>query len=282
MTSVSSSWTSSQTRSRPRAAGLHRGHVPPPGRVGCGGLRSSPAQTASSPDCAPSSRSGCRTMSSTACCFVQTSHGKVDLLRAYNGYARRPPHADPRTGTPSRAVATGAPFWSYFQTKFDPALPGNRSKGLAKVDEVIQDALREVDDHDQDVTFRTLHDLMAATPDEFLPTDRPEHYISFKIDRARVRQMPSPRLKYEIYASPGHGRSTSAAGTSPAAASAGPTARTTDARSSTRHHADDEERPHRARRSQGRLLHQARQGHPPERRKRADEPTASSCMAFST
>ena len=127
----------------------------------------------------------------------------VDLLRAYNGYARQ--LGLRHTLTRVQELLLAQPqlvqlLWSYFQTKFDPALPGNRSKGLAKVDEAIQDALREVDDHDQDVTFRTLHDLMAATlRTSFYRTDRPEHYISFKIDCARVRQMPSPRLKYEIY-----------------------------------------------------------------------------------
>jgi glutamate dehydrogenase len=127
----------------------------------------------------------------------------VDLLRAYNGYARQLGLRYTLARVQELLLAQPALvrlLWSYFQTKFDPELGGNRAKQLAKVDEAIQDALREVDDHDQDVTFRTLHDLMAATlRTSFYRSDRPEHYISFKIDCARVRQMPSPRLKYEIY-----------------------------------------------------------------------------------
>ncbi|MEC7949412.1 MAG: NAD-glutamate dehydrogenase domain-containing protein, partial [Myxococcota bacterium] len=127
----------------------------------------------------------------------------VDLLRAYNGYARQLGLRYTLTRLQELLLAQPALvrlLWRYFQTKFDPALGGNRSRQLAKIDEEIQDALREVDDHDQDVTFRTLHDLMAATlRTSFYREDRPEHYVSFKIDCARVREMPSPRLKYEIY-----------------------------------------------------------------------------------
>ena len=127
----------------------------------------------------------------------------VDLLRAYNGYARQLGLRYTLTRVQELLLAQPALvrlLWSFFQAKFDPDATGNRAKRVAKVGEAILDALREVDDHDQDVTFRTLHDLMAATlRTSFYRHDRPEHYMSFKIDCARVRQMPSPRLKYEIY-----------------------------------------------------------------------------------
>jgi glutamate dehydrogenase len=127
----------------------------------------------------------------------------VDLLRAYNGYARQLGLRYTLTRVQELLLAQPALvrlLWEFFQAKFDPAAPGSRTKRVSKVGEAILDALRQVDDHDQDVAFRTLHDLMAATlRTSFYRHDRPEHYISFKIDCARVRQMPSPRLKYEIY-----------------------------------------------------------------------------------
>ena len=127
----------------------------------------------------------------------------VDLLRAYNGYARQLGLRYTLTRVQELLLAQPALvrlLWVFFQAKFDPDASGSRSKAVAKVDEAIEDALREVDDHDQDITLRTLHDLMAATlRTNFYRPDRPEHYISFKVECARVREMPSPRLKYEIY-----------------------------------------------------------------------------------
>ena len=78
--------------------------------------------------------------------------------------------------------------------------------------------------HDQDVTFRTLFNLISSTlRTNFYRQDRIEHYISFKVDCAKVWQMPEPRMKYEVYVHhPRDGGIHPAAARSRAAAFGGP------------------------------------------------------------
>ena len=127
----------------------------------------------------------------------------VDMLRAYNGYARQ--LGLRYTLIRIQEILLAQPelvglLWEFFQAKFDPARRGSRKKAIDAASEALLDALREVADHDQDVTFRTLHNLIDATlRTNFYRTDRIEHYISLKIDCSVVRQMPSPRMKFEIY-----------------------------------------------------------------------------------
>lgn len=127
----------------------------------------------------------------------------VDLFRAYLGYARQ-------LGLPCTAVRAQelllskaelvTRLWEVFQARFNPALEGDRSVEMAKANEAYQDALREVSDNDQDVIFRTLYNLVdSSIRTNFYRTDRVEHYISFKVEHARVKQMPSPRMLFEIY-----------------------------------------------------------------------------------
>ena len=127
----------------------------------------------------------------------------VDLVRAYLGYARqlglRYTLARLQEILRGRHVLVHQ-LWRYFRARFDPDLDGDRAAAVTREGDLVSDGLREIDNYDQDVTFRTLFNLMESTiRTNFYRSDRKCHYISFKVDSASVRSMPSPRMKVEIY-----------------------------------------------------------------------------------
>jgi glutamate dehydrogenase len=127
----------------------------------------------------------------------------VDMLRAYHGYARQLGFyysldrvQDIMMSQPEMVGL----LWRYFQTRFDPALPGDRASQLAAAAEAFEDALRGLEAHDQDLVFRTFYNLMQSSiRTNFYRTDRKFHYLSFKVRCASVTNMPSPRMMFEIY-----------------------------------------------------------------------------------
>jgi len=127
----------------------------------------------------------------------------VDMLRAYNGYARQ--LGLPYTVTRVQEILLGRPelvqkLWQYFQAKFDPDLQGDRPAAIKATADACESEIVKITDHDQDRVFSTLFNLMQSTlRTNFYRTDRPEHYISFKMDASAVKMMPEPRLKYEVY-----------------------------------------------------------------------------------
>ncbi len=127
----------------------------------------------------------------------------VDLIRGYLGYARQLGlrYTQVRTEEILLAQPTLAhQLWTCFSARFDPACRGDRGRAIAEADDVFEASLRALRAHDQDVTFRTLFNLVSSTlRTNFYRDDKIEHYISFKIDCAKVWQMPEPRMKYEVY-----------------------------------------------------------------------------------
>ena len=128
----------------------------------------------------------------------------VDLLRAYNGYARQLGLRYTIVRVQELLVARPAlvrALVTFFEAKFDPALPAEgRAAAVAAASEAVIDLLRDVEDHDQDMVFRTLHNLIESSlRTNFYRDDKVAHYLSFKIDAAKVKSMPSPRLMVEIY-----------------------------------------------------------------------------------
>jgi glutamate dehydrogenase len=127
----------------------------------------------------------------------------VDMLRAYNGYARQ--LGLRYTVTRVQEILLGRPslvkkLWDYFQAKFDPDLEGDRAAVMKSAHESCEGEIVRITDHDQDRVFNTLFNLMQATlRTNFYRTDRTEHYISFKVDASAVKMMPEPRLQYEVY-----------------------------------------------------------------------------------
>ncbi len=127
----------------------------------------------------------------------------VDLLRAYNGYARQ--LGLRYTANRVQEILLGRAslvqkLWQYFQAKFDPDLTGDRAEAIRLAHDACESEIVRITDHDQDLVFHSLFNLMQATlRTNFYRTDRPEHYISFKVDAAEVKMMPKPHLKYEVY-----------------------------------------------------------------------------------
>jgi glutamate dehydrogenase len=91
-------------------------------------------------------------------------------------------------------------WWQSFEDRFNPELPGDRAAAVSAADEAYANELREITDGDQDTVFRTLGNLLDSTlRTNFYRQDRKEHYISFKISCAAVKQMPSPRMWVEVW-----------------------------------------------------------------------------------
>ena len=127
----------------------------------------------------------------------------VDLIRAYNGYARQ--LGLRYTLIRIRELLTAQPalvraLWELFQVRFDPDLNGSRAAKEEAISETCQDLIRGINDHDQDVLFRTLLNLIESTlRTNFYRNDRPLCYLSFKVDHSKIKTMPLPKMMYEIY-----------------------------------------------------------------------------------
>lgn len=128
---------------------------------------------------------------------------EVDLVRAYVGYARQLGlrQSIPRTQeillNQSETVAAAI---QYFHARFNPALDGDRAAAMEATSSALSERLRAIRTNDEDTVLRTLANLIESSlRTNFYRTDRVCHYISFKIDHAKVKQMPLPRMMVEIY-----------------------------------------------------------------------------------
>jgi len=134
---------------------------------------------------------------------AQLKWQEVDLIRAYKGYARQLGVSFPIGRI--REILLSHPQMSrrlvtYFHARFDPDAGGNRAAAMAAAAEAIDDGLRRVSNHDEDLLLRSLYDLIKATLRTNFYRERPAgHYISFKILHADVEWMPAPRMMYEVY-----------------------------------------------------------------------------------
>lgn len=127
----------------------------------------------------------------------------VDLIRAYLGYARQ--LGLRYTNQRVQEILLHRPelvrsLWTLFRARFDPDLEGDRSQAMAAANDQVTDGLLKITNHDQDLVFNTLFNLMSATlRTNFFRTDRVEHYISLKFDCSQVKAMQPPKLRFEIY-----------------------------------------------------------------------------------
>ncbi len=128
---------------------------------------------------------------------------EVDLVRAYFGYARQ-------IGLRYAAVRVQdillnqpecvATIIALFHAKFDPDLKGDRATAIAAAEDRLNDLLRQIKTNDDDFVMRRLVNLVESTlRTNFYRTDRVAHYISFKIDHAKAKDLPLPRMMFEIY-----------------------------------------------------------------------------------
>ncbi len=127
----------------------------------------------------------------------------VDLIRAYQGYARQ--LGLRYTNQRIQEILLHRPglvreLWAYFRARFDPDLQSDRDQAMRTAADRVTDGLLKITDHDQDRVFNSLFNLMGATlRTNFFRTDRTEHYISIKLDCAKVKNMQPPKLRFEIY-----------------------------------------------------------------------------------
>jgi glutamate dehydrogenase len=88
-----------------------------------------------------------------------------------------------------------------FHARFDPDLEDEkRGQIVAKALERLDDALRLIITHDEDLIFSSLRDLIDGTVrTNFYRDDRKFHYLSFKVDCSKIRIMGARRPMFEIY-----------------------------------------------------------------------------------
>lgn len=131
----------------------------------------------------------------------------VDVLRAYFRYSMQigPFFA---TSVGERVLfhhaSLTAAVIDYFHARFDPSFgpaddPERRKRSEAARKAVVE-GLSAIQDVSEDRVFRVLLNLIDATVrTNVFRTDRKCHYISFKIECARLDRCPEPRPLYEIF-----------------------------------------------------------------------------------
>ncbi len=131
---------------------------------------------------------------------------QASVLRAYAKYLRQ-------TGSTfsqeyvERSLAANLPITRLllrlFEARFDPESAGERDELADALTEEIGGALDAVASLDQDRILRSFLGLVRATlrTNYFQPgpDGRPKPYLSFKLDSARVAELPLPRPRYEIW-----------------------------------------------------------------------------------
>ena len=87
-----------------------------------------------------------------------------------------------------------------FRARFDPELDGDRDAQVAAARTVVEAGLRRMRTHDEDTLFGGLFGLMMAmVRTNAWRTDRLGHYISFKFDGSKVKEMGVRRPMFEIF-----------------------------------------------------------------------------------
>jgi len=90
-----------------------------------------------------------------------------------------------------------------FDARFNPARADNRLQACAALDEVIEFALDEVANLDEDRIlrgfFRAIHATLRTNFYQRGADGRPKPFVSFKLNPEAVPDMPAPRPKFEIF-----------------------------------------------------------------------------------
>jgi glutamate dehydrogenase len=128
---------------------------------------------------------------------------QVDMIRGYMRYLRQ--LQIKVVPTRVREILLGRPqlvadLAALFAARFDPDLAGDRATAIAAAHDAVDDQLRKIRAHDEDLVFGSLHALINATlRTNFYRTDRPSHYLSFKFDVQHSKAHPGASHRFEIY-----------------------------------------------------------------------------------
>ncbi len=128
---------------------------------------------------------------------------QVDLVRGCFGYARQLTlrHTIARIQEILlKQAGVVAAIVRWYDARFNPDLDGDRAAIADAANGEALELLKQIKTADEDTVLRTLHNLVESMlRTNFYRTDRVCHYISFKVDHAKVKQMPQPRMWREIY-----------------------------------------------------------------------------------
>jgi len=128
---------------------------------------------------------------------------QVDVLRAYVRYSRQIVQSltvGRTTEVLLRHPTLCHALTQWFAARFDPDLNGKRVQAQTKCRSVVEDGLRLLRSHDEDLVFSTLAKLIGGTlRTNAYRTDRSQHYLSFKLDPSRIQLMGSQPPLFEIY-----------------------------------------------------------------------------------
>ncbi|MGE4114237.1 MAG: NAD-glutamate dehydrogenase [Candidatus Nanopelagicales bacterium] len=128
------------------------------------------------------------------------------VLRAYARYLRQTGTAFSQDYLEQCLVANVAIvrlLVALFETRFDPAYSGDRTERQEALRADVEAALDSVTSLDQDRILRSfLAVILATLRTNFFQADasgEPKGYVSFKLDPAKVPDLPAPRPKFEIW-----------------------------------------------------------------------------------
>ncbi len=125
----------------------------------------------------------------------------ISVLRAYARYLRQAGSAFSQRYIAGAALANpgiATMLVELFHAHFDPDGPTDRDAAAAALVEQIAEALDEVSSLDQDRILRSILDVIGATVrTNHFQGDRPAFAI--KLEPRRIRDLPDPRPKFEIW-----------------------------------------------------------------------------------
>ncbi len=137
------------------------------------------------------------------------SSRQVAMLRAYAKYLRQIGSTFGQSyieDTLSRNPRIAAMLVDLFESRFDPDRSDNADEAQRRLTDEISVALSDVASLDEDRILSSFLHLVQATtrtnwyqPDEAAENAAPKPYASFKLDPARVPDLPLPRPVFEVW-----------------------------------------------------------------------------------
>ncbi|MFK7931090.1 MAG: NAD-glutamate dehydrogenase domain-containing protein, partial [Myxococcota bacterium] len=128
---------------------------------------------------------------------------EVDVVRGYLRYMRQLQVKVAPTRV--REILLNKPdlvakLVALFNARFDPGLQTDRTQAIQGAWDAVDDQLRKIRAHDEDLVFGTLAQLIQDTlRTNFWREDKPFHYLSFKIDVRNSRSHADASHLYEIF-----------------------------------------------------------------------------------
>lgn len=127
----------------------------------------------------------------------------IDVLRAYTNWLKQLGlnMALPRVRSILRShPITACALWELFEAKFDPDLRGDRGRVIRRCVDALNDLLRLIQSHDEDLVMQAIFDAIQATlRTNVFCRDAQVHSVSFKLDPSRVPLARGEIPHREIY-----------------------------------------------------------------------------------